>query len=215
MKSYTNKTISSGIIKPDLEVFYLFEKKCPPQLISIRWIISFNMSTKKKKESHQESKKSESSNKAFAVIIILGLLGIMPVLLWVSIPEESTYTSVTTSSPMVQRAAADAGLQICSSNAITEKAAGATNAVLYGLSPSCESPDPATTVQVLVVGFSSTDAMNAAIYQAQVTYQNWRTTNTAAFTSGYTVIVVQGAPDNQDVGEISASLIEQGAVRII
>jgi hypothetical protein len=139
----------------------------------------------------------------------------MPLLVWVTIPEESTYTSVTTSSPMVQRAAADAGLQICSSNAITVQVPGATNAVLYGLSPSCDSPDPASGVQILVVGFSSTDAQNAAIYQAQVTYQNWRTTNTAAFTSGYNVIVVQGAPGNQDVDEISASLIEQGAVRIL
>lgn len=173
------------------------------------------MSKKEKKESHQRHEKPESSHKALSIIVILAFMGILPVLIWVTIPGESTYTSVTTSSPMVQRAAADAGLQICSSNAITVKAAGATNAVLYGLSPSCEAPDPATSVQILVVGFSSTDAQNAAIYQAQVTYQNWQTTNTAAFTSGYNVFVVQGAPGNQDVEEISKSFIEQGAVRIL
>jgi hypothetical protein len=171
--------------------------------------------SKNKKEASRGHEKPRSSNKALSVIILLGFLGILPILIWVTIPEESAYTSVTTSSPMVQRAAADAGLQICSSNAITPEVPGATNAVLYGLSPSCESPDPASTVQILVVGFSSTEAQNAAIYQAQVTHQNWRTTNTAAFTSGYTVFVVQGAPGNQDVEEIGASLIEQGAVRII
>ena len=169
----------------------------------------------KKKESPQRHEKPESSNKALSIIIILAFMGILPVLVWVTIPEESTYTSVTTTSPMIQRAAADAGLRICTSNAVSIKAAGATNAVLYGLSPGCEAPDPATDVQVLVVGFSSTEAMNAAIYQAQVTYQNWRTTNTAAFMSGYNVFVVQGAPGNENVEEISASLIEQGAVRII
>jgi len=173
------------------------------------------MSKKKKPESHQRHEKPESSNKALTVIIILCFLGFMPVLLWVTLPESSTYTSVTSSSTMVQIAAAAAGLQICSSDAMTVKVPGATSAVLYGLSPSCDSPDPATTVQVLVVGFSSTDAQNAAIYEAQVTFQNWRTTNTAGFTSGYNVIVVQGTPGDQAVQQISASLIEQGAVRII
>jgi hypothetical protein len=57
------------------------------------------MSRKNKTESHQGSKKSESSNKAIAVIILLGFLGIMPILIWVSLPETSTYTSVTTASP--------------------------------------------------------------------------------------------------------------------
>jgi hypothetical protein len=178
-------------------------------------MIPLYMNRKNKPESHQNHTKPESSNKALSVIIILAFLGILPILVWVTIPEASPYTSVTTSSPTVQRAAADAGLQICSSNGIRVSVAGATNAVLYGLSPDCASPDSASGVQILVVGFSSTDAQNAAIYEAQVTYQNWRTTNTAAFTSGYNVLVVQGAPGNEYVEEISASLIEQGAVRIL
>ncbi len=173
------------------------------------------MNKEKKKESQQGHGKPESTHKALSIIIILAFLGILPILVWVTIPEASPYTSVTTSSPMVQRAAADAGLQICSSNGIRVNVAGATNAVLYGLSPDCASPDSASGVQILVVGFSSTDAQNAAIYEAQVTFQNWRTTNTAAFTSGYNVLVIQGAPGNQAVQEISTSLIEQGAVRIL
>jgi len=173
------------------------------------------MSKKNKPESHQESKKSESSNKAVTAIIILCFLGIMPVLIWASLPETSTYTSVTTASPMVQTAAAAAGLQICSSDNYPVNIPGGQSAVLYKLSPECNAFTSATTVQILVVGFTSTEAQNAAMYEAQVTYQNWRTTNTAVFTSGYNVFVVQGAPGNQDVEEIGASLIEQGAVRII
>jgi hypothetical protein len=190
-------------------------KKCPPKLISLGWIMSFYMSRKNKPESHQQHEKSESSHKGLSIIIILCFLGIMPVLIWVSLPGTSTYTSVTTASPMVQTAAASAGLQICSSDNYPVTIPGGQSAVLYKLSPECNSPTSSTTVQILVVGFTSTDAMNAAMYQAQVTYQNWRTSNTAAFMSGYTVIVVQGAPGNQDVEEIAASLIEQGAVRII
>ena len=173
------------------------------------------MSKKNTSESHQGYAKPESSHKGLSIIIILCFLGIMPVLIWVSLPQTSTYTSVTTASPMVQTAAAAAGLQICSSDNYPVTIPGGQSAVLYKLSPECNAPASATTVQILVVGFTSTDAMNAAMYQAQVTYQNWRTSNTAAFMSGYNVIVVQGAPGNQDVEEIGASLIEQGAVRII
>jgi hypothetical protein len=173
------------------------------------------MSKKTKYESSQVPAKHGSSGKALTVIIILCFLGIMPVLLWVTLPESSPYTSVTSSSSMVQVAADAAGMEICSSNGIPVNVPGATSAVLYRLSPSCSSPDPATTVQVLVVGFSSTEAENAAILQAQITYQNWKTTNTVAFYSGYNVIVIQGAPGNQAVQQISTSLTEQGAVRII
>ena len=116
---------------------------------------------------------------------------------------------------LVQSAAASAGLQICAQNAVNVVVPGAQSAVLYQLSPNCSIQMPSTTVQVLVIGFSSSDAQNAAIAEAQVTHKNWQATNTAAFTSGYNVIVVQGAPGNQAVQDISTSLIDQGAVRII
>ncbi len=172
--------------------------------------------SKKHGEGHADpSGQHDSGHKGLTLIVLLCFLGIMPILIWVSLPETSTYTTVTKSSSMVQSAAAAAGLQICSQNAITVTVPGSQSAVLYQLSPDCSATSSSTTVQILVVGFSSTDAQNAAIAKAQVTYQNWQTTNTAAFTSGYNVIVVQGAPGNQAVQEISTSLIEQGAVRII
>lgn len=172
--------------------------------------------SKKHGESHNDSSgQHESSHKGLTIIVLLCFLGIMPVLIWVSLPETSTYTSVTTSSPMIQTAAAAAGLQICSQNAITVDIPGAQSAILYQLSPDCTRTNPSSTVQILVVGFSSTDAQNAAIAEAQATHQNWQTTNTAAFMSGYNVIVVQGAPGNQAVQQVSTSLIEQGAVRIL
>jgi hypothetical protein len=173
------------------------------------------MSKKTTHEPSQGQAKHESSGKAVTVIIILCFLGIMPVLLWVTLPESSPYTSVTTSSSMVQVAADAAGMEICSSNGIPVNVPGATSAVLYQLSPGCSSPGPATTVQIATIGFSSTEAMNTAILEAQVTYKNWQATNTAAFYSGNNVIVIQGAPGNQAVQQISTSLTEQGAVRII
>jgi len=173
------------------------------------------MSKKNKPESHQGSKKSESSNKAIAVIILLGFLGIMPILLWVSLPETSTYTSVTTASPMVQTAATSAGLLVCSSDGVPVKVPGAQSAVLSKLSPDCNAPTPATTIQVLVVGFTSTEAQNAAIATALDTYKNVQPMNIEVFTSGYNVFVVQGAPTNEAVQQIGASLIEQGAVQVI
>jgi hypothetical protein len=139
----------------------------------------------------------------------------MPILLWVSLPETSTYTSVTTASPMVQTAAASAGLQVCSSDGVPVKVPGAQSAVLSKLSPDCNAPTPATTVQILVVGFTSTEAQNAAIATALDTYKTMQLPNIEVFTSGYNVFVVQGAPTNQDVQQIGASLIEQGAVQVI
>ena len=172
--------------------------------------------SKKNGDSHgSQSGTSESGHKGLAIIVLLCFLGIMPILIWASIPETSPYPTVTTSNAMVQSAAAAAGLQICAQNAVNVEVPGAQSAVLYQLSPVCSIQIPSTTVQVLVIGFSSTDAQNAAIAEAQVTYQNWQTTNTAAFTSGYNVIVVQGSPGNQAVQEIGTSLIDQGAVRII
>ena len=171
---------------------------------------------KKNGDSHSpKSRSSESGHKGLVIIILLCFLGIMPILIWVSIPETSPYSTVTTANAMVQSAAAAAGLQICAQNAMNVEVPGAQSAALYQLSPDCSIQMPSTTVQILVIGFSSTDAQNAAIAEAQVTHKNWQTTNTAAFTSGYHVIVVQGAPGNQAVQDISATLIDQGAVRII
>jgi len=172
--------------------------------------------SKKNGDSHSsQSYTSESGHKGLVIIVLLCFLGIMPILIWVSVPETSPYTTVTTSNAMVQSAAASAGLQICAQNAVNVVVPGAQSAVLYQLSPNCSIQMPSTTVQVLVIGFSSIDAQNAAIAEAQVTHKNWQATNTAAFTSGYNVIVVQGAPGNQAVQDISTSLIDQGAVRII
>lgn len=172
--------------------------------------------SKKHGEIHADtSGDKESGHRGLTLIVLFCFLGLLPILIWVSLPETSTYTSVTTSSAMVQTAAAAAGLQICSQDAITVDVPGAQNAVLYKLSPDCANPSSSTTVQILTVGFASTDAQNVAIEEAQATNQNWQTTNTEAFTSGYNVIVVQGAPANQAVQQISASLIEQGAVRIV
>jgi len=173
------------------------------------------MSKKKKEDSHKGQAKQESSNKGIAVLIILCFLGILPVLVWVSLPESAPYESVTTGSQMVQVAAHEAGLEICKQTPLTVKVPGATSGVLYTLSPSCDNLNPATSVQVLVVGFASEEATNAAIYQAQVAVKNGIPVNTAGFYSGYNVIIVQGSATNTaDVEEISASLIEQGAVRI-
>ncbi len=163
-----------------------------------------------------EQAKPASNSKAVTVIIILCFLGVMPILLWVSISDEtSTYTSVTYAEPLVETAAADAGLQICSSNNYPVNVPGGQSAVLYQLAPNCMVQTAETTVQVLVIGFTSTEAQLAAIATAQDTHRNWQTTNTEAFTSGYNVFVVQGAPGNQAVQQIGASLLEQGAVRVI
>ena len=160
--------------------------------------------------------KPASNSKALTIIIILCFLGIMPILIWVSISDEtSTYTSVTYAEPLVETAAASVGLQICSSENYPVNVPGGQSAVLYQLSPNCMVQTAGTTVQVLVVGFTSTEAQLAAIATAQDTHRNWQTTNTEAYTSGSNVIVVQGAPDNQAVQQIGASLLEQGAVRII
>ena len=173
------------------------------------------MSKKNKSESDQASKKSESSNKAFSIIIILCFLGVMPILIWVSLPDSSSHTSVSTASPMVESAAAAAGLQICTQENYPVDVPGGQSAILYQLSPDCSSLSSSNSVKVLVVGFTGTEAMNAAIAIAQNTYQNWRTLNTEVFTSGYSVLVVQGAPGNADVQQIGASFIEDGASQVI
>lgn len=173
------------------------------------------MSKKTNPESHQKSKKSESSNKSVAIIIILCFLGAMPILIWATLPESSPYTTVTTTSAMVDIAAYNAGLETCSSNPITVNVAGATSAVLHTLSPTCGSRNAASDVQVLVVGFSDTNAQMAALADAQATHSNWKLQNTEAYITGSTVLVVQGAPGNTEVQDIGASFIEQGAVQVI
>jgi hypothetical protein len=169
------------------------------------------MSKKSKPEHHQEPAKSGSTSKAAAIIVILCFLGIMPVLLWLSIPEESPYTSVTTTSPMVQVAAASAGLEVCSSQGLSVKIPGATSAVLYTLAPACNPPTPNAIVQVLVVGFSSTQAQSAAIYNAQMMYKSTSGITTEAFVSGLNVFLVQGSSGNPAVQQVGDSLTAQGA----
>jgi hypothetical protein len=173
------------------------------------------MSKKNEPESHPDSKKSGSSNKVATIIILLCFLGIMPILIWASLPDSSSQTSASTAIPMVESAAAAAGLQICSSENYPVNVPGGQSAILSQLSPDCSAPIAATTVKVLVIGFTSAEAMNAAIATAKNTYQNWKTLNTEVFTSGYNILVVQGAPGNEDVQQIGASLIKQGAVQVI
>jgi hypothetical protein len=169
----------------------------------------------KKKDTHNAEGSHDSSGKALTVIIILCFLGILPVLVWVSLPESAPYESVTTGSQMVQLAAHDAGLEICGQTPVAVDVPGATSAVLYSLSPSCSGQSSATTVQILVLGFSSTEALNAAIYQAQIAAKDLKPVNIEGFYSGYNAILVHGPAGSQDVAEISASLISQGAVRIL
>jgi hypothetical protein len=170
------------------------------------------MSKKGKHEPHQEKPKQGSSGKALTVIIILCFLGILPVLVWVSLPESSPYESVTSGSVLVQVAADAAGLEICSQQGVPVNAPGATSAVLYTLSPTCT--PSSTVVQVLVVGFSSTDALNAALYQALQTYSSSQASNLQVFIDGYNVILVQGSPGNTAAVQVGNSLAAQGATPV-
>jgi len=153
--------------------------------------------------------------KGLTVIIILCFLGIMPLLIWISLPETSTYAVVTTSSAMIQSAAAEEGLEICSQEAKSVEVQGAQSAILYQLAPDCSRSTNENRVKILVVGFNNTEDQKLAIAEAQVTYRNWRTPNTAAFMSGTSSIIVHAAPANPSVGQISSSLIGQGAARIL
>lgn len=161
------------------------------------------------------SGKSHSRHTMLTVIILFCFLGIMPLLIWVSLPQEQPYNVVTSSSTLVQSAAADAGLKVCSQNGFSPEVPGAQVGILYELSPDCAAGDPAAAIRILVLGFTDTETMNAAIAMAQETYQAWPTTNTAAFMSGSTVILVQGAPSNQAVQQVSSALLESGAARIL
>ncbi|HNY89482.1 MAG TPA: hypothetical protein PKL35_06850 [Methanoregulaceae archaeon] len=163
----------------------------------------------------QQSGEHSTGYKGLTVIIILCFLGIMPLLIWISLPENSTYAVVTTSSAMIQSAAAEAGLEICSQEAKSVEVQGAQSAILYQLAPDCSRSTDENRVKILVVGFNNTEDQMAAIAEAQVTYSNWQTTNTAAFMSGTSTIIVHAAPGNQAVGQISSSLIGQGAARIL
>ncbi|MCA9704076.1 MAG: hypothetical protein KC400_09600, partial [Methanolinea sp.] len=77
------------------------------------------------------------------------------------------------------------------------------------------SPDQNDRVEVLALGFSDTDAMRAAISEAQMATRSWQTLNTAAFMSGETLYVIKGSSRSEAVSEIGTSLIGQGAVRIL
>ncbi|HOP67892.1 MAG TPA: hypothetical protein PLM96_04410 [Methanoregulaceae archaeon] len=155
------------------------------------------------------------TSKVAAVLIILCFLGIMPILVWTTLPESSPYVSVRTGSDMVQTAAASAGMEVCSSDPVSVKISGVTSAMLYLLSSRCSSPDQNDRVEVLALGFSDTDAMRAAISEAQMVTRSWQTLNTAAFMSGETLFVIKGSSRSEAVSEIGTSLIGQGAVRIL
>ncbi len=173
------------------------------------------MSKKTTPEQHQESKKSESSSKGIALVIIFCFLGLMPILIWTTLPDSSSQTAASIVSPMVESAVAAAGLQICSSENYPVNVPGGESAILYQISPNCAVSTTATTVKVLVVGFSNGEAMYSALAIAQNTYQNWKTLNTEVFTSGNSILVVQGAPGNDDVQQIGASFVQDGAVQVI
>ena len=93
------------------------------------------MSKKTNPESHQESKKSESSNKGVAIIIIFCFLGLMPILYPGQSPVSSSHTAASMVSPMVESAVAAAGLQICSSENYPVDVPGGESAILYQLLP--------------------------------------------------------------------------------
>jgi hypothetical protein len=145
------------------------------------------------------------------IIIIFCFLGIMPLLIWWSIPPTSTYSTVTDASSYVATAAADTGLQICTQNNVILDYPGVQNAAKYNLSPDCKTANSANTVQMYVIGFSSSQAQANAIYTAQDTNKNWQLTNTEAFTAATNVIVVTGPPGDPAVQEIGDSLEAQGA----
>src|SRR5690606_33200393 len=83
----------------------------------------------------QQSGEHSTGYKGLTLIIILCFLGIMPLLILISLPETSTYAVVTTSSAMIQSAAAEAGLEICSQEAKSVAVQGAQSAILYQLAP--------------------------------------------------------------------------------
>jgi hypothetical protein len=165
----------------------------------------------KSTHAEQPSSSSGSAGGIGLLIIVFCFLGIMPLLVWWSIPPTSTYSTVTDASSYVAEAAADAGLQICTQNNVILNYPGVQNAAKYNLSPDCKTANAANTVQMIVVGFSSSDAQLNAIYTAQETFKNWEVTNTEAFTAETNVIVVTGPPGNTEVQEIGTSLVAQGA----
>jgi hypothetical protein len=148
------------------------------------------------------------------IIIIFCFLGIIPLLVWWSIPPTSTYSTVTDASSYVATAAADTGLQICTQNNVILDYPGVQNAAKYNLSPDCETANAANTVQMYVIGFSSSEAQANAIYTVQDTNKNWQLTNTEAYTEATNVIVVTGPPGDPAVQEIGDSLEAQGAQQI-
>jgi hypothetical protein len=164
------------------------------------------------KSTHTEESSSGSKGGSIGLIIIVFcFLGIMPLLIWWSIPPTSTYSTVTDASSYVATAAADTGLQICTQNNVILDYPGVQNAAKYNLSPDCKTANSANTVQMYVIGFSSSQAQANAIYTAKDTNKNWQLTNTEAFTAATNVIVVTGPPGDPAVQEIGDSLEAQGA----
>jgi hypothetical protein len=166
------------------------------------------------KSTHTDEPSGSRAGGIGLIIIIFCFLGIMPLLIWWSIPPTSTYSTVTDASSYVATAAADTGLQICTQNNVILNYPGVQNAAKYNLSPDCKTANAANTVQMIVVGFSSSEAQMNAIYTAQETFTNWQVTNTVVYTEATNVIVVTGPPGDPAVQEIGDSLEAQGAQQV-
>jgi hypothetical protein len=170
--------------------------------------------TKKHTEKKNEPASASGAGRIVIVIIILCFVGIMPVLVWLSIPPTSTYSTVNDASQYVATAAADTNLQICTQNVIVLDYPGVQNAAKYNLSPDCKTATSANTVVMGVIGFSSTDAQANALNPAMNSYKNWRETNTEVYTDATNVIIVTGPPGDTYVQAIGNSLSAQGANQV-
>jgi hypothetical protein len=168
----------------------------------------------KKSEDKDKPASSSGAGRIVIVIIILCFVGIMPVLIWLSIPPTSTYSTVNDASQYVATAAADTDLQICTQNAVVLNYPGVQNAAKYNLSPDCNTATAANTVVMGVIGFSSTEAQANALNIAMNSYKNWRETNTEVYTDATSVIIVTGPPGNTNVQAIGNSLAAQGAEQV-
>jgi hypothetical protein len=162
----------------------------------------------------QEEEKRSSWGLAGIMIVVFCFLGIMPVLVWSTLPPTSSYVTEENATSLVATAAATSGLQICSSNGILLNIQGAENAQVFALSPDCKTANSGNTISVYAIGFSSSAAQANAIAKAQDTFKNWQVTNTEAFTSETSVIIVTGPPGNPGVSAIGKSLQAQGAQSI-
>jgi hypothetical protein len=169
---------------------------------------------KQKSKSTEQTSSVARVGRIGLIIIVFCFLGIMPLLVWWSIPPTSTYATVQDASSYVATASADTGLQICTQNTIILDYTGAQNAAAYNLSPDCKTANNANTIRMFVIGFSSPQAQANAIYTAQDTFKNWQMTNTEVFTAETNVMIVTGPPTDPGVQKIGDSLIAQGAQQI-